>query len=152
RLIPAEWALTVSAWLSKTCMLQLSGGTALPLSSERVDFGQGNSKLEHFAGLGAPEARVVTLLRVVTPDPGLSENSLLHEGHGHDDDRGATLGRGELRSASARLNAANHGTRLVAGACCIHALYCATGPDAYRDPNRALRIRVDSNAAAVAIA
>ncbi len=93
RLIPAEWALTVSAWLSKTCMLQLSGGTALPLSSERVDFGQGNSKLEHFAGLGAPEARVVTLLRVVTPDPGLSENSLLHEGHGHDDDRGATLGR-----------------------------------------------------------
>ena len=65
RPIPAEWALTVSTWLSASSMLQLSGGTALPLSSQRVDFGGGDTQLEHFAGLGSPEARFVLALRVV---------------------------------------------------------------------------------------
>jgi hypothetical protein len=61
--IPAEWALTATARFTRYQLL-LSGGSALPLSSKVIDFGNGNTRTEHFAGLGSPELRFLLGLRV----------------------------------------------------------------------------------------
>jgi hypothetical protein len=66
--IPAEWALTLSLHWSEVYSALLSGGAGLPLSSRSVDTANGGTHSEYFAGLGAPEARAVLMLRVTSPD------------------------------------------------------------------------------------
>lgn len=66
--VPAEWALTLSLHWSEQYVALLSGGAGLPLSSRSVDTPNGGTHSEYFAGLGAPEARVVLMLRVTSAD------------------------------------------------------------------------------------
>lgn len=56
--IPAEWLLSVSTRWSTLYTITLGGGAGLPLSSQSTDFGSGDGR-EHFAGLGAPEVRLM---------------------------------------------------------------------------------------------
>ncbi len=64
--IPAEWALTATVAWADAYSFAVSAGTAIPLSSSRVDFGD-ETHVEHFAGLGSPALRTVAVLRVTAP-------------------------------------------------------------------------------------
>lgn len=66
--VPAEWDVSLTTRWSRCYALLLSGGGALPLSSQRLDTGYQATQLDHFAGLGAPKLRIVLLLRIATSD------------------------------------------------------------------------------------
>lgn len=64
-LAPAEWQFSVRSELVESLALQLGGGTALPLSSERRIAPDGSSETEHFAGITAARFRVNLVVRYV---------------------------------------------------------------------------------------
>lgn len=64
--VPAEWGVSLTTRWADNYSLLLSGGGALPLSSQRIDTGYQSTELEYFAGVGAPKIRFVLLLRVTT--------------------------------------------------------------------------------------
>jgi hypothetical protein len=64
RWVPAEWSTSLTLLWSSRYALALSGGTALPLSSQKLDVGNDRVNEEQFAALGSPKVRFVLMLRV----------------------------------------------------------------------------------------
>lgn len=71
-LVPAEWlaSLRSSPLPSGELTLQLGGGTAIPLSSEKRVAPDGTSSTDHFAGVTAPRFRLVLVVRYVPAQSG----------------------------------------------------------------------------------
>jgi hypothetical protein len=67
-LAPSEWLLSVRSMPLEGLALQLGGGTALPLSSERRIAPDGSSDTEHFAGVTAARWRLVLVARYALPE------------------------------------------------------------------------------------